>query len=54
MAAKKIVYDQEAREAIKEGVKILAKVVKITLGPRGPQCGPGEKIRGGRPLPRTA
>ncbi|MFH0887806.1 MAG: chaperonin GroEL [Planctomycetota bacterium] len=35
MAAKKIIYDQEAREAIKRGVVALAKAVKITLGPRG-------------------
>ena len=35
MAPKKIVYDQEAREAIKEGINILAKAVKVTLGPRG-------------------
>ncbi|MFA5794101.1 MAG: chaperonin GroEL [Candidatus Brocadiia bacterium] len=35
MAPKRIVYDQEAREAIKEGIKILAKAVKVTLGPRG-------------------
>jgi chaperonin GroEL len=35
MAAKKILYEQESREAIKRGVATLAKVVKITLGPRG-------------------
>ena len=35
MAAKKIAFDQEAREAIREGVRKLAKAVKITLGPRG-------------------
>ena len=35
MAAKKIAYDQEAREAIREGVRKLARAVKITLGPRG-------------------
>ena len=35
MAAKKIAYDQEAREAIREGVKKLARAVKVTLGPRG-------------------
>ena len=35
MGAKRILYDQEAREAIKEGVMALSKVVKITLGPRG-------------------
>ncbi len=35
MAAKKIIFDQEAREAIRRGVKKLAKAVKVTLGPRG-------------------
>ena len=35
MAAKKIAFDQEAREAIRRGVKQLARAVKITLGPAG-------------------
>ena len=35
MAAKKILYDQEAREAVRRGVKKLAEAVKVTLGPRG-------------------
>jgi chaperonin GroEL len=35
MAKKKIVYDAEAREAIRRGVKQLAKAVKVTLGPTG-------------------
>ncbi len=35
MAAKKILYDQEAREAVRRGVEQLAKAVKVTLGPRG-------------------
>ena len=35
MAAKKIAYDTEARAAIREGVRKLAKAVKITLGPCG-------------------
>jgi len=35
MAPKKIAFDQEAREAIREGVRKLAKAVKVTLGPRG-------------------
>jgi chaperonin GroEL len=35
MAKKKIVYDTEAREAIRRGVKQLARAVKITLGPTG-------------------
>ncbi len=35
MAAKKVIYDQAAREAMREGVEILARAVKTTLGPRG-------------------
>ena len=35
MAAKKIAYDQEAREAIRRGVNQLARAVKVTLGPKG-------------------
>ena len=35
MAPKKIAFDQQAREAIREGVRQLARAVKITLGPRG-------------------
>ncbi len=33
--AKMIVYDQEAREAIRRGVSQLARAVKVTLGPKG-------------------
>ncbi|MEQ1906976.1 MAG: chaperonin GroEL [Pirellulaceae bacterium] len=33
--AKIIVYDQEAREAIRRGVSQLARAVKVTLGPKG-------------------
>ncbi|MFQ5862908.1 MAG: chaperonin GroEL [Candidatus Brocadiales bacterium] len=35
MPAKKIVFNQEAWEAIREGIKKLSDAVKITLGPRG-------------------
>jgi chaperonin GroEL len=35
MAAKKIAFDQEAREAIRRGVSKLARAVKVTLGPSG-------------------
>jgi len=35
MAAKRIAFDMEAREAIRRGVKQLAKAVKVTLGPSG-------------------
>jgi chaperonin GroEL len=33
--AKELKFDQEARNAILEGVNILANVVKVTLGPKG-------------------
>ncbi|NLW49700.1 MAG: chaperonin GroEL [Candidatus Brocadiaceae bacterium] len=35
MAAKKIAFDAEAREAMRRGVTQLARAVKTTLGPRG-------------------
>ncbi len=35
MAAKKIAFGSDARSAVREGVKKLAKAVKITLGPCG-------------------
>lgn len=35
MTAKKILYEQDAREAIRQGVALLTKAVRATLGPRG-------------------
>jgi len=35
MAAKKMSFDMEARENVRNGVNQLAKAVKVTLGPRG-------------------
>jgi len=35
MPAKQLVFEQVARQAIREGVRKLARTVKITLGPRG-------------------
>ncbi len=35
MAAKKLIFDQEARSALKKGADTLAKAVQVTLGPRG-------------------
>ncbi|HOX40035.1 MAG TPA: chaperonin GroEL [Candidatus Brocadiia bacterium] len=35
MAAKKILFEREHYDALREGVEKLAKTVKITLGPRG-------------------
>jgi chaperonin GroEL len=35
VAAKKIAFDTEAREAIRRGVAVLARAVRVTLGPSG-------------------
>src|SRR5258705_1025366 len=35
MAAKQLLFSEQARQAIPEGVEILARAVKVTLGPRG-------------------
>ena len=35
MAAKQILYSQEARKALELGANAVADAVKITLGPRG-------------------
>ncbi len=35
MAAKEIKYDNKARESISQGIDILARAVKVTLGPKG-------------------
>ncbi len=35
MPAKKILFEQDAREAIRKGVEQLARAVKVTLGPKG-------------------
>ena len=35
MAAKDIIFDEKARQAVLSGVQTLAKAVKVTLGPRG-------------------
>ena len=35
MAAKEIIFDEKARQAVMSGVATLAKAVKVTLGPRG-------------------
>ena len=33
--AKQLLFDQEARKAMKDGIDALADAVKITLGPKG-------------------
>jgi chaperonin GroEL len=35
MAAKLVIYDEEARRALKSGIDALASAVKTTLGPKG-------------------
>jgi chaperonin GroEL len=35
MAAKQLLFSEQARQKILEGVEILARAVKVTLGPRG-------------------
>ncbi len=35
MAAKRVIYSQEARQALEAGANTVAEAVKITLGPRG-------------------
>ncbi len=35
MAAKQLIYDTEARAALKRGVDLLSKAVVATLGPKG-------------------
>jgi chaperonin GroEL len=35
MAAKQIVFDEEARRSLERGVNTLADALKVTLGPRG-------------------
>ena len=35
MAAKQLLFDEEARRALMRGVDSLANAVKVTLGPRG-------------------
>ncbi len=35
MAVKQLAYEQEARQALWNGVEKLARAVKTTLGPRG-------------------
>src|SRR5450631_4269852 len=35
MAAKDIIFSQQARQAIAQGLNLLANTVKVTLGPRG-------------------
>lgn len=42
--AKMLSYGEEARQALERGVDKLANTVKVTLGPKGRQCGPVESL----------
>jgi len=53
MAAKEIIFSQAARQAIAQGLNILANTVKATLGPRGRNV-IIEKSWARPPSPRTA
>jgi chaperonin GroEL len=35
MAAKQLLYDENARRALERGVNVVANAVKVTLGPKG-------------------
>jgi chaperonin GroEL len=41
---KQLIYDQEAREALKRGINTLAGAVKVTLGPKGRNVALGKKF----------
>ena len=38
MAAKQLLFDEEARRNIKNGIKKLADAVRVTMGPWIPYC----------------
>src|SRR5579864_4447331 len=40
---KQLIYDQEAREALKRGINTLAGAVRVTLGPKGRNVALGKK-----------
>ncbi len=42
--AKQLIYDEEAREALKRGINTLASAVKVTLGPTGRNVALGKKF----------
>jgi chaperonin GroEL len=45
MAAKQLVFSEEARRSLQRGMDVLATAVVTTLGPQGPQRSPGPQIR---------
>ena len=38
MAAKDVRFSSDARDKMLRGVDVLANAVRVTLGPKGPQC----------------
>jgi len=40
---KQLIYDEEARDALKRGINTLASAVKVTLGPKGRNVALGKK-----------
>ncbi len=52
--AKQIIYEDEARRALKAGVDALANAVKTTLGPKGRNVALDKKWGQPRPSPTTA
>jgi hypothetical protein len=53
MAAKEILFDEQARRRILKGVTILADAVKVTMGPKGRNV-VIEKASAPPPSPKTA
>ncbi len=43
MPGKLLIYDEEARTALREGINVLAGAVKVTMGPRGRNVALGKK-----------
>ena len=54
MGAKILQYDEEARKSILKGVNTLADAVKVTLGPKGKKCYPGQELMAHPLLQKTA
>ena len=44
MAAKQLIFDENARQKILRGVELLSRAVKVTLGPEGDFDGAGEEL----------
>ena len=45
MAAKQLVFSEEARRSLKHGVDVVAERRRHHPRPQGPQRGPGQEIR---------